>query len=122
MPAAVTYHDPESQSLLGVRVAQGIAFSVVTASTLASFSTPLRVACGQAREIHVGVASDVAVTITLRHTACGRRVQVDNTATVIAGGTPAVFKYTSAILDECELVVTNTSGSTATISAYIRAI
>lgn len=99
-----------------------VAGTIVTASTLASFTIPLRIATGHARAIYFGVASDQAITVTLRHTGAGRRIVVDNTATAIVAGTHQAIAYTGAILTECELVVTNASGSTATISASIHAV
>ena len=104
-----------------------VADAVLTGSTLASFSTPLRIACGHAKEIHFGVASNAAVTVTLRHFGAGRRVVVDNTATAVAAGTPLAIRYYASaagtgVLDEVELVVTNASGGTATISATLKAV
>lgn len=95
--------------------------TVADGSTKAAFSTPLRVPTGHAREVVAYVESDVAVTAFLRFHAAEGQVQVDTAGTAVAGGASGRVQDTAGLGDEAELLISNASGETATLTAKLYA-
>lgn len=109
----------EQPSFLAVREDETIATSVTTGT---SNLTLLQVAAGHSRQVDAWVVADQAVEVKLRLYAAGRAITADTPATTLVAGTPVSLQYTSPPGVEAALVVTNATGSTAAVSAWLRAI
>jgi len=73
-----------------------------------------------ARELAVAVASDQDVTLVKRIKGLARGITVDRTVAV-TGGTNLFNQDTDGLGQEVEILVTNSSGSTATVSIWAAA-
>ena len=104
------------------REAAVFATTVVTGTTKGTIS--LRIPCAHATRVDVLIKSDQTVTAVRRYYGASGSVEVDDAGETVTGGTPKRLDPIDdlSIGQEVELLITNASGSTATVSAWMRAI
>ena len=101
-----------------------VAATVADASTKASIA--LRIPTAHARRINVLLSSTAAVTAYLRIGAAQQRLLLDSAGTACGAGSTVGLHWGAAagepIGDTAELVISNASGSIATVVAAISAV
>lgn len=100
-----------------------IAATIVTGTTKGQFGDRLIIPTHYSRVVGFHISSDQNITAVLRTYSAGRTVFTDPVSQAVTGGTPLGYQVnqigTIFIGAETELLITNASGSTATISATI---
>lgn len=99
------------------------AATIATGTTKGQFGDRLIIPTHFGRVVGFHISSDQNITAVLRTYSASRIIFTDPVSQAVTGGTPLGYQVnqigTVFIGDECELLITNSSGSTATITATI---